>query len=604
MSSSHLDKLRNNIREFPDSPGVYIMKNAGEKVIYVGKAKSLPKRIRSYFQDPDRLDIKSRALVKAIEKIDYIATANEVEALVLEYNLIKEYRPKYNIRLKDDKRYPFIKLTSSEKFPRLLVSRSIEKDGSEYFGPYTDAGAVRRTLDLLRSIFPTRDCSNARFSKATNRECLNYHINRCPAPCTGQIGEDEYGEIITQIRLFLKGKNGELLRILKDRMRCLSEELRYEDASIIRDQILAIEKLNQRQHAVSTEGEDEDVLAVSGDDSGYLGIVMKVRDGKVLRYESFVIPAVRAGEESDVFNTFFEYYYHSATDIPPEIIVQSELHDHKLAETWLKEKTGYRIRIIRPVRGKKRKLVQLAERNAMLKIAHGKHSSTGEQAALRDLKKILGLTAVPSRIEACDISNIQGTDAVGSLVTFVNGVPYKRGYRHFKIKETKGIDDYAMLEEVLRRRLGHLKEGKEKAPDLLLIDGGKGQVSSAMKVLKEMDIQGILLLGLAKVEEDVYIPGLSQPLRLPRTNRALQMLQRIRDEAHRFAIEYHRKLRGKRIERSVLDEIPGIGKYRKIALLTEFGSVEALRRASIDELESVPGIGERYARRVFEFLEE
>jgi len=601
MSSPQLDKLRRRAGRLPENPGVYIMKNDRGRVIYVGKAKSLKSRVKSYFQKKDALDAKTAALVERISSVDYIATRNEVEALVLECTLIKEHRPRYNIQLKDDKRYPFIKLTTNETFPRLYIVRNVASDGAEYFGPYTDAGAVRRTLRLITSIFPLRNCPGRKFTER-KRECLNFHINQCLAPCTGRVEESEYRELVNQVRLFLKGRNSELARSLQGRMQRLSEDKRYEDAAIVRDQLASIGKLTERQLAVSPGGKDEDVVALAREGNRSCGVVMKVRDGRILGTESFVIPADNEIGSTQVFDSFLELYYHSTTEIPPILVLQFEPSDKDLLERWLSDRTGRRVRLTVPRRGDKKKLVGLAYRNASLRILAETRPDSRSVAVLDELKKELDLPVTPFRIEAYDISNLQGNDAVGSMVTFVNAKTNKSGYRRFRIRNVDQIDDFAMIAEVIGRRFRRLAEEGAVRPDLVLIDGGKGQVSSARKVLLELGFDEIPVIGLAKKFEEIHRQGVRDPLKLPRRSAALKLLQRIRNEAHRFAIEYHRKLRSKGIEHSELDEIEGIGEKRKRLLIAHFGSLEALKAAEVEQIANVEGIGEKIARKIFDQL--
>jgi len=602
LSRTQVHKLEEKSKRLPRAPGVYLMKNVKGRVIYVGKAKDIFHRVRSYFQKREALDIKTKSLMDVVKDIDYIATENEVEALVLECNLIKEYRPKYNIRLKDDKRYPFIKLTINEKFPRLMLVRRVEKDGAEYFGPYTDIQLVRRTLRFIKTIFPLRDCIGGRFGTGKNRECLNFHIKRCLAPCTGKVKESEYEEIVEQVRLFLRGRNKELLESLRSRMLRLSKVKRYEEAAIVRDQIESYERITQHQLAVSPGGREEDVVALAREGNMSCGVVMKIREGKILGSEAFLVPAKATEKDSTVFNAFFELYYHAATDIPPRIYVQVTPLERELLCDWLSERIGRTVTITQPHRGEKKKLVELAHKNATLKIMLTIRDTVRSASVMRAVKQTLDLPSTPFRIEVYDISNIHGTAAVGSMVTFENGRPFKSGYRHFKIREVEGANDFAMLEEVLRRRLRHLKESGERSPDLIMVDGGRGQVSAARKALSEVEIGGIPVIGLAKKKEEIYLETRKEPLALSRRNNVLRLLQRMRDEAHRFAVEYHRKLMSRKIEHSALDDIPGIGEKRKMLLLIEFGSVEALSKASAEEIATTPGIGGTVARKIFEYL--
>jgi excinuclease ABC subunit C len=598
MSSAHARRLKEKAAGFPDSPGVYFMKNRKGRVLYVGKAKSLSVRIRSYMQKADALDPKTLALMRATESIDYIATDSEVEALVLECTLIKEHRPRYNIRLKDDKRYPYLKLTMGERFPRLLVVRRLQNDGAEYFGPYTDTNALRRMLRTIRTIFPLRDCGGDQPGRFAGRPCLNFQIGRCRAPCTGTITEDDYRDLVDQVRLFLRGKGERLAESVRDRMWRLSRDKRYEEAAAARDQLAALQKVSEKQRAVTPGSEDEDFVALAREGNLSCGVVIKIRDGAILGRESFLVPASAPEREADIFNAFFELYYHSATDVPPRIYVPYVPADARIAAEWLAGKSGRRVRISVPRRGDKRSLLDLALKNASLQLATETRSRGASVPMLRELKTALGIPATPIRIEAYDISNIQGREAVGSMIAFEQGNPYKSGYRRFKIREVAGADDCAMLREVLSRRLAHLNEGKERHPDLIMVDGGKGQVAAARKTMQELGVLGIPVVGLAKKREEIYIEGKAEPLRLPRRSLALRLLQRVRDEAHRFAIEYHRKLRSRSVRHSELDEIPGIGSARRTALLVAFGSLEALRKASEGDIARVPGIGRKIAEKV------
>jgi excinuclease ABC subunit C len=598
LSRAQENKLKEKIRLLPDDPGVYLMKNDRGRVIYVGKAKRLSGRVRSYFQRSEALDLKTQKLVSSIRDIDYIVTGNEVEALVLECNLIKEHRPRYNIQLKDDKRYPYIKLTN-ERFPRLLLVRSVENDGAEYFGPYTDVKAVRRILRLMKTIFTLRNCIGGRFAER-ERECLNFQINRCPGPCTGRVDEEAYGEIVKEARLYLRGRSDELGRLLEDRMTSLSKARCYEEAARIRDQLGNLERMSQRQLAISPGGGDRDVVALARELEMACGVVMKIREGKLLGTESFLVPVNAIDTESAIYEDFFKMYYHSATDVPGRIMTQEIVKERVLMEAWLSGKRGSRVRLMRPLRGEQRRLMELARKNASLKIIADARPEQRSKEILADLKGAIGLVSTPFRIEIFDISNIQGAEAVGSMVTFRDAKPLKSGYRHFKIREVEGTDDFAMLAEVIRRRARHIREGRDRAPDLIMVDGGKGQISAARRALNESEVPSIPLIGLAKREEEIYVEGNPAPLKLARSSSALKLLQRMRDEAHRFAIEYHRKLRSKRLDHSELDDIPGVGQSRKLSLLHEFGSIEVLGRATKDEIASVAGIGGSIAAKVYE----
>lgn len=602
MSSAHTERLRETVAAFPGSPGVYLMKSGKGRVIYVGKAKNLAARVRNYLQKPETLDPKTNALMRSAREIDYIATGSEVEALVLECTLIKEHRPRYNVRLKDDKRYPYLKLTVREPFPRLLLVRRLARDGAEYFGPFTDARALRRTMRTIRTIFPLRDCGAGRMGRGTGRACLNFHIGRCRGPCVGSVSQADYAELVRQVGLFLRGKSRRLEETLRDRMWRLSREKRYEEAAAVRDQLQALVHVTERRNPVSARANNEDFLAVAREGTLSCGVVMTVREGAIHSKESFFIPSSRNDTDRGIFDAFFELYYDSTEDVPPRVYTQHSLEDAELLADWLETKRGGRVAIAVPRRGGKRSLLDLALTNAHFQLATAARAKRQPAPALLELKTALGLSTTPGRIEAYDISNIQGSEAVGALVCFEKGVPFKSGYRHFKIRDVRGADDYAMMREVLGRRLGRLTESSARPPDLILVDGGKGQVSAAREALDALGVAGIPVIGLAKRHEEIYLEGREAPLRLPRRNPALRLLQRMRNEAHRFAIEYHRKLRSARMRRSGLEDIPGIGPTRAAALLAEFGSVDGLRGASLDEIVRVPGMGESVAKKVFGHL--
>jgi excinuclease ABC subunit C len=600
LSSDERKKIRDKIERMPDSPGVYFFKNERGKVLYVGKAMNLVSRVRSYMQSPERLDPKTAALMEAARSVDYIATESEIEALVLEASMIREYRPRYNIRLKDDKRYPYLKITSGEDFPRLLLVRRVLDDGAEYFGPYTDAGAVRRTLKAIKTIFPLRDCKGS-FRERT-RECLNFQIGRCLGPCTGKVDRARYGEIVRQLRMFLRGHNTALVEELTTRMESLSADRRYEDASVVRDQISGILKISERQHAVDPGGADEDAVALAREGGTACGVVLRIREGRILSSEAFMMPVLLNDVDKDLYEEFFKLYYNTSSDIPPGILAQHALSDRDLIGGWLSARTGRKVRISVPARGHRRKLVELAEKNAASRLLtlRGRKASAG--SILADLKKALDLPVTPSRIEAFDISNVQGTGAVGSMVTFVDGAPLKSGYRHFRIRTVEGQDDFAMMKEVLSRRFERLKDGRTRRPDLILIDGGKGQVSAAVEAMANSGLSPISVAGLAKRNEEVFMPGRKEPVLLPRRSQGLKLLQKVRDEAHRFAVEYHRKLRSRGVRESELDGVPGIGEYRKTQLLVHFGSMAGLREASEDDIAAVSGIGPGTARKIHEHI--
>ena len=600
MSRDQKNKIHKKIERLPDSPGVYFFKNPKGRVIYVGKARNLVSRVRNYMQAPERLDPKTKALMDAADSVDYIATENEVEALVLEASMIREYRPRYNIRLKDDKRYPYLKITANEEYPKLLIVRRVLDDGAEYFGPYTDAGAVRRTLKAIKTIFPLRDCKGRFRSRA--RECLNFQIGRCLGPCTGRVDSNEYAVVVRQLRMLLRGHSEALVEELRRSMESFSKNRRYEKASVVRDQIASIRKISARQHAVDPGRADEDAVAIAREGNSACGVVMRVREGRILSSETFMMPVLPTDDIIIAYEGFFKLYYNASLDIPPGILAQYELPDGNLIVKWLKERAGKPVSISVPSRGHRKKLVDLAEKNAASRLLTLRGKKASAHMVLGHLKKELGLHATPSRIEAYDISNIQGSAAVGSMVTFVDGRPLKSGYRHFRIRTVNGPDDFAMMREVLLRRLERLKDGKSRRPDLILVDGGKGQVSAALEAMHASGLSPINVIGLAKRNEEIFVPGRKDPIVLPRRSLGLKLLQKARDEAHRFAVEYHRKLRSRGLVESGLDGIPGVGEYRKVQLLVRFGSLAGLANATGEEISTVPGIGRVTAGKIHEHI--
>lgn len=601
MSSEEDSIVNADVKKLPHLTGVYLMKDSTGKIIYVGKAKDLNKRVRSYFKPRGPGDPKTAALIKKVKSVDYITTGNEVEALVLECNLIKENKPVYNVRLKDDKKYPYIKLTSAGEYPRLVLVRNLENDGSEYFGPYTDAGAVRKTLSIIGDIFPLRRCSEKRFMQKNERECLYFQIGKCSAPCTGRIKKSDYMELVRQVKLLLSGKNSKLAGRLKGKMERLSAEKKFEKAAAIRDQIKAIDKLSERQIALDQGGKDEDVIAFASEGKEHCAVIMKIREGRILSSRDFILPASVEDRVAEIASGFIKLYYHSSTDIPPDIYLDSEPSDKTIILEWLVQKAGHKVHIRIPKRGRKKRLLDLARSNARVKLlAHS--SIRPEITLLNDVKKVLGLSSTPLIVEGYDISNIQGEEPVGSMVTFRSGNPDKKYYRRFKIRSVTGQDDYAMLSEVISRRFSNIHAHGDRAPDLILIDGGRGQVNAAINALKTANAGDIPVVGLAKKEEKIYLGWKPKALNLSSRSGALKFLQRVRNEAHRFAIDYHRKLRLKRTEDSVLDLIQGIGRQRKLLLLLEFGSIDGISEASVDELSTVPGIGENLAKEIHRYF--
>lgn len=611
------EKLREKLRLLPDRPGVYLMKNAAGEVIYVGKAVSLRNRVRSYFQSPAGLSAKVRVMTSHIADIDYIVTGSEVEALILEANLIKEYRPRYNVRLRDDKAYPYLKLTLNEPFPRVVVARRVERDGAKYFGPYTNSNAVRETMRFLRKLFPIRTCSLDLSGELNYRPCLLYHIKRCVGPCAGKVTPEAYDRLIEQVSLFLEGRHDRLLPDLYREMREAAQALEFERAARIRDQIRAIERVTERQTVVSDRPVDQDLIGFAQEKDLVCVQIFNVRGGRLIGGEHFFLEALAEDEPSEIMTAFVQQYYQRAPFVPPEVLIQVPVEDAAVIEGWLRERRGGAVRLHVPQRGEKRRLMEMVVENARLmlreRLAQEARRSEEAERALAHLAEVLGLPSLPQRIEAFDISNIQGNQAVASMVVFEDGQPKPSDYRRFKIRTKSTPDDFAMMREaVYRRFLRGLKEQAEEVeprgfatfPDLVLIDGGKGQLNAAREVMRELGVEDIPTVALAKQYELVFVEGRPDPVDLPWASPGLKLLQRIRDEAHRYAITYHRHLRDQRTSESALDQIPGVGPRRKRELIKRFGSVAGMRRATVEELASVPGISRALAERIHQHLND
>jgi excinuclease ABC subunit C len=603
--------LEDKIRALPDEPGVYLFKDESAKVIYVGKAASLRHRVRSYFQSARNLTARIVSMVSQIRDVEYIVTSSEVEALILESNLIKKHRPRYNVRLKDDKHYPYLRVTLESVWPRVVVARSIRDDGSRYFGPYTRTGAVSETLQLIKRIFTLRTCSDT-VLKNVSRPCLNYHIERCSAPCKALVSHDEYMAQVQDVCTFLEGKPDLLLKRLKAKMEASAEALEFEKAAGFRDQIKAIEQITEKQRMISDKTKDRDVVGVVTHQADAFVQVLQVRAGKMIGAEQMNLTGVENRSLAEIVGAFLSLYYSRVVFVPAEILVPAIPEERELLEQWLTRLKSSRVRLRCPKRGDARALLEMATRNAELSLEEAKPRAEREtqmaQIGVEELGDLLGIRP-PHRIECYDISNIQGRNPVGSMVVFTDGMPDKQEYRRFKIKRVEGQNDYAMMSEVLERRLSRLSRGSrdmpessfDKTPDLLLVDGGKPQLGAALSVLREQNLT-LPLIALAKREEEIFVPGRSDPLFAAAHPNAVFLLQRIRDEAHRFAVGYHRKLRTSESRHSVLDEIPGIGPRRRTALLKRFGSIKAIAHASLEELQSVPGMNRASALRVQEHL--
>ncbi len=599
-----------DLRLLPAKPGVYLMRGVQDEVLYVGKARSLRNRVRSYFQEARPLDPRIQLMVSQIARFEFIITASEVEALALESNLIKEHHPKYNVKLRDDKQYPLLKVTWEEDYPQLLIVRRIKDDGARYFGPYTDSGALRDTLRLLRKLFPLRSCKRRIGIDRIDRPCLNHHIHRCLAPCVGAVSAAEYRLMIEQVCLFLEGRQEQLVQDLQGQMEEASRLLDFERAAALRDRLADLRKVAERQKVVSTAREDLDVLGLAIGLEGALVQVFQVRGGKLVGREHFLLTAGADMRPEENLEAFLVQHYAEAPQVPPLILLPALVASPEAIASWLGERRGGRVRLAVPARGEKKQLVEMAMENAALLLEQERvRRSYAEEYAFRALARLaadLDLPAPPRRIEAFDISNIQGQEAVASMAVLVDGRPAPEEYRRFRIRTVQGANDFAMLQEAtgrrFRRGLAERDEGKKGGfadlPDLLLIDGGKGQLHA---VLDELGTIGATpaILGLAKENEEIYLPGRSEPLVLPRDSEALYLLQRVRDEAHRFAVTYHRAVRAKGTRASVLDGITGIGPRRKQALLRQFGSVKRIMAASIEDLAAVEGMSRQAAEAVY-----
>ncbi|HHY04082.1 MAG TPA: excinuclease ABC subunit UvrC [Thermoanaerobacterales bacterium] len=597
------------LSSFPEKPGVYIMKDKKGKIIYVGKAVSLKNRVRSYFQSSKNLSVKVNSMVSKIDDIEYIITDSEVEALILECNLIKHHHPKYNVLLRDDKQYPYIKITLYERFPRIQVVRKIKKDGARYFGPYTNAGAMREAIDVIRKVFPIRSCNkDLNNVPLEERACLNYHIKRCMAPCQGSIDEQEYDEIINSVTMLLEGKQEALVDKLKQKMQKAAEELDFEWAAVIRNQIMALEKILERQKIVSNDMVDQDVIAMArGLDMACVQVFF-VRKGKLIEREQFILKDTDGVERIEILTSFVKQFYDNATFIPKQIIIEEDIEDKDIIEDWLHQKKGVKVNIMIPQRGEKKQLAEMVAENARNYLEQWKNKEiklkTRNKTAISELKKYLKLEDIPYRIEGFDISNIQGTSSVASMVVFEDGMPKKEDYRKFKIKTVDGPNDFESIKEVIFRRFKRAKSDEKfgNLPDLLLIDGGKGQLKYALEALKELEVYNIPVVGLAEKYEQIFVKDKDDPIILPDNSEALYLVQRVRDEAHRFALSFHRSLRSKKNIRSLLDDIPQIGKKRRIALLKTLGSIDEIKRASVEELTKVPGMNKKAAQSVYNYF--
>lgn len=570
----------------PKKPGVYIMRDANDEIIYIGKAKNLINRVRSYFRE--KLDRpKTQILMSHFDSLEYIVTNSEKEALILEATLIKKHRPRYNVQLKDDKRYPYVKITN-EKYPRLIITRNITKNGI-YYGPFTDVTSVKKTVKFLKSLFKIRTCRNM------DGPCLNSQIDLCYAPCSGEISKEEYDEIINKIDLFFQGKYSVIVKNLKKEMAEAAENEQFEKAAVLRDQITSIEEIMEKQFVDLVDDDlDQDVIAIAPNDNEVVVIIMPIRNGKIVGRDDFLMSGSQYESNSEILFAFIQQYYGFNRHIPKQILLNEPIDDTELLEEWLSDLRGNKVYIKVLMKGVKLRLVNMAQKNAEII----KHQKKAMENSLIELKKYLKLDKLPRIIEGYDISNISGKFAVGSKVSFKDAKPNKKKYKRFKI-ETPGPNDFAMMKELLTRRLKMIDTDEE--PDLIVIDGGKGQLGMACEVLDELNLAHIPIIGLAKEFEEIYIPNSKRPIIIPKNNKALHLLQQVRDESHRFAITYHRKLRSDNISESSLDDIPGIGKKRKINILKEFGTMDKVKNASVEELAKIKGMNEKVATNVYEY---
>lgn len=610
--------IQEELKKLPGRPGVYLMHDETDQIIYVGKAISLKNRVRQYFQSSRNKGVKIEQMVTHIRRFEYIVTDSELEALVLECNLIKEHRPKYNTMLMDDKAYPFIKVTTGEAYPRIMLARQMKKDKARYFGPYTSSQAVRDTIDLIHKLYHIRSC-NRLLPKDIGKErpCLNYHIKQCEAPCQGYISQEEYRKSIDEVIRFLNGNFDIILKDLEDKMMAASEALEFEKAIEYRELLNSVKKVAQKQKITDSSGEDRDVMAVACQDEDAVVQVFFIRGGRLIGRDHFYLRISEEDKKSEILNSFIKQYYAGTPFLPGELMLPEEIEEQELLESWLSAKKGQKVTIRVPKKGTKEKLVELAEENARMVLSKDKERLKREEGrtigAVKEITSLLGLEQI-IRMEAYDISNTNGFESVGSMVVYEKGKPKRNDYRKFKIKSVKGPDDYASMREVLTRRFTHgLKEREENAeagkfttfPDLILMDGGRGQVNIALQVLDELKLN-IPVCGMVKDDNHrtrgLYYNNVEIPI--DRNSEAFKLITRIQDEAHRFAIEFHRQLRGKGQVHSVLDDIEGIGPARRKALMRHYLSLDAIRSATVEELAQLPSMNEKAAESVYQFFHD
>lgn len=604
--------MTEELKKLPQEPGVYLMKNDLGQIIYVGKANVLKNRVRQYFQKSRGHSIKVKKMVENIRSFDYIVTSSELEALILESNLIKKHAPRYNIRLKDDKHYPYIKVNVHDAFPKVSVVREIKRDRSKYFGPYTDAAGMWELIEIIKKTWHLRTCRRVLPRDiGKNRPCLNYHIGQCKAPCAGKVSQEDYKQELDEVLSFLSGKYNQVIKALEEDMKTASQELNFEKAAQLRDQINSIKHIEHKQSVLSSSMEDQDIIAYARSENDTLIQVYFVRIGKLVGREHFLLEETADINIQKLIYDFLLQFYADAAFIPKEILLQSDIEDKGVVQEWLSMKKELKVELKVPLQGSKHNLLELAQKNAEISLSQFgdqmKKEEIRTKGALREIKEIIGLERNIIRVEAYDISNTQGVQSVGSMVVFEEGRPKRSDYRKFKIRGVIGPDDYASMREVLERRLERLKKDKEasfsKTPDLILIDGGKGHVSTAQQVMDDLGFS-IPICGMVK-DDRHRTRGLlynNEELALSSGTEGFKLIARIQDEAHRFAIDYHRKLLGRDQVRSIIDDIPGVGKKRKKILISHFGSLDRLKKASFEELKKVPGIPESIAQNIYEFF--
>ncbi len=610
--------IQEELKKLPGKPGVYLMHDAKDAIIYVGKAISLKNRVRQYFQSSRNKGAKIEQMVTHISRFEYIVTDSELEALVLECNLIKEHRPKYNTMLMDDKTYPFIKVTVNEPFPRVMMARRMKKDKAKYFGPYTSAGAVKDTIELIRKLYHIRSC-NRSLPKDIGKErpCLNYHIHQCYAPCQGYISREEYRKSIDEVVRFLNGNYDPILKELEEKMLDASENLEFEKAIEYRELLASVQKIAQKQKITDTAGDDRDIIAMASEGEDAVVQVFFIRGGRLIGRDHFYLKIAENNTKSEILSSFIKQFYAGTPYIPAELMLPEEIEDQEIIEEWLTTRREHKVRLRIPKKGTKEKLVELAQQNAQMVLKNDKERLKREEGrtigAVKELEKILGLTGI-IRMEAYDISNTNGFDSVGSMVVYEHGKPKRNDYRKFKIKSVQGSDDYASMNEVLTRRFEHgLRERQDESetggfqafPDLIMMDGGRGQVNIALEVLEKLNLH-IPVCGMVKDDNHrtrgLYFNNVELPIN--RNSECFRLITRIQDEAHRFAITFHRQLRSKGQVHSILDDIPGVGPARRKDLMRSFENIEAIRNATVDDLKELPSMNVKSAQEVYKFFHQ